>query len=223
MGKVVAFPRRGMISTLSVPTNENLAPVRDQRIEWTELLNRIQAGDHSALAELYDATSKAVFSLALRIVSERDIAEDVVVEVYSQVWGNAKAYNPQRGTALAWVLTMTRSRAIDVLRSRRHLQNNESIEEAHNLQADVPTPEDMSEAAEQQRLVQRALNGLSVDQRQLIELAYFSDLSHSEIAARVGQPLGTVKTRIRLGMLRLRQLLTQPLEAVAELNRQQIL
>lgn len=148
-----------------------------------------------------------VFSLALRIVHERDIAEDVVIEVYAQVWGQAQTYDSQRGTPLAWLLTLTRSRAIDLLRSRQRNSKDEPIEQAQHVSADTPSPEDTSEARERQRVVQKALASLSEEQRQLIELAYFSDLSHSEIAARVGQPLGTVKTRIRLGMLRLRELL----------------
>lgn len=177
----------------------------DRQIDLSELFVRVASGDHQALAELYDATSKVVFSLALRVVHERDIAEDVVIEVYSQVWRHATSYDPQRGTPLAWLLTLTRSRAIDILRSRQRLQKEDPIENAHHVSADVPSPEDHSEAAERQRVVRRALASLNEEQRQLIELAYFSDLSHSEIAARVGQPLGTVKTRIRLGMLRLRE------------------
>jgi len=177
----------------------------NRRIDLPQLFIRVATGDHHALAELYDATSKVVFSLALRIVQERDIAEDVVIEVYTQVWGHAATYDPKRGTPLAWLLTLTRSRAIDILRSRQRTQKEDPIEQAHHVSADLPNPEDQSETAERQGIVRRALATLNEEQRQLIELAYFSDLSHSEIAARLGQPLGTVKTRIRLGMLRLRE------------------
>jgi len=207
MGKVVALPSRKMISNSSVQEQASVPQMGDQGVNWAMLFRRVADGDHQALAEVYDATSKIVFSLALRIVYERDIAEDVVIEVYTQVWGLAKTYDPQRGTPLAWLLTMTRSRAIDILRSRQRNQKDEPIEHAQNVSANLPSPEDNSEAAERQRLVRHALACLGDEQRQLIELAYFADLSHSEIAARVGQPLGTVKTRIRLGMLRLRELL----------------
>jgi RNA polymerase sigma-70 factor, ECF subfamily len=205
MGKVVALPQRKMISPSPVREQEYSPRTDDQRIDLPQLFYRVAAGEHQALAELYDATSKVVFSLALRIVHEREIAEDVVIEVYTQVWGHAATYDSQRGTPLAWLLTLTRSRAIDILRSRQRTQKEEPLEHAQHVSADLPSPEDHSEAAERQRVVRRALASLNEEQRQLIELAYFSDLSHSEIAARVGQPLGTVKTRIRLGMLRLRE------------------
>jgi RNA polymerase sigma-70 factor, ECF subfamily len=194
-----------MISPPLVREQEHSPRMGDNQADLSPLFVRVANGDHQALAELYDATSKVVFSLALRVVQERDIAEDVVIEVYTQVWGQAKTYDPQRGTPLAWLLTLTRSRAIDILRSRQRNKKEEPIEHAQHVSADLPSPEDQSETAERQRVVRHALASLNEEQRQLIELAYFSDLSHSEIAVRLGQPLGTVKTRIRLGMIRLRE------------------
>ena len=205
MGKVVALPQRKMISALPVREQRSFPQRGAPAIDWPSLFSRIADGEHQALAELYDATSKVVFSLALRIVHERDNAEDVVIEVYNQVWRQVKTYDRQRGTPLAWLLTLTRSRAIDLLRTRQRVQKEDPLEYAQHVSADLPSPEEQSEAAERQSAVQRALASLTKEQRQLIELAYFSDLSHSEIASRLGQPLGTVKTRIRLGMLRLRE------------------
>jgi RNA polymerase sigma-70 factor (ECF subfamily) len=145
--------------------------------------------------------------LALRILSERAAAEDVVVEVYTQIWKQAQTYDPQRGAPLSWLLTVTRSRAIDALRARHRAQKTEPLETVAEARAQTPDPEDVSTEAERRRVVYRALERLSAEQRQAIELAYFSDLSHSEIAEKLGQPLGTVKTRIRTGLLRLRELL----------------
>jgi RNA polymerase sigma-70 factor (ECF subfamily) len=164
-------------------------------------------GDQSAVAELYDATSNVVFSLALRVLGERASAEDVVIEVYAQVWKQASAYDPRRGTPLAWLLTLTRSRSIDILRSRQRVRATEPLDAASQTLAGTPGPEETSSVAERRRAVSRALESLNEDQRQAIELAYFADLSHTEIAAKLGQPLGTVKTRIRTGLLRLRELL----------------
>ena len=175
--------------------------------DWSGLVHRAAAGDHAALAELSDATSHLVFGLALRIIGDRNEAEDAVVEVYAQAWRNAHTYDPSRGTPCSWLLTLTRSRAIDMLRSRRRERATDPIESASDVQADTPNPEDITADAERHRFVRCALEGLNAEQRQAIELAYFSGLSHTEIAMHLGQPLGTIKTRIRLGMMRLREVL----------------
>lgn len=184
-------------------------------------MQRAAAGDHAGLAELYDATSHLVFGLALRILGDRNEAEDAVVEVYAQVWRHAHTYDPGRGTPCSWLLTLTRSRAIDMLRSRKRERAIDPIESASDVQADTPNPEDVTADAERHRFVRRALENLSVEQREAIELAYFSGLSHTEIAMQLGQPLGTIKTRIRLGMMRLRELLehlSAPVMAVSRDN-----
>jgi len=173
--------------------------------EWADLMRRAACGDHSALAAFYDATSQLVFGLALRILGDRDAAEDAVVEVYSQVWREANGYDPQRGTPYTWLLTLTRSRAIDMLRARKREPVNDPLDAATEVESSAPTPEDVSVAAQRHRMVRRALDGLSMEQREAIELAYFRGLSHSEIALQLGQPLGTIKTRIRLGMMRMRE------------------
>lgn len=170
------------------------------------------AGDHAAMAELYDQTSSLVYGLALRIAGEPSAAEDVAVEVYAQAWKQAAGYDPARGNALTWLLTMTRSRAIDLRRARRRERATEPLEAASQISCERPGPEALSSAAERHRFVQRALATLNADLRQVVELAYFGGCSHSEIANRLGQPLGTVKTRIRSAMSQLRIQLA-PLEA----------
>ncbi|MBI3250167.1 MAG: sigma-70 family RNA polymerase sigma factor [Deltaproteobacteria bacterium] len=205
MGKVLAFRRGEMLNRAAVPepTVHLASPTGEP--DWIPLLQRIAQGDQTAVADLYDATSHMVFGLALRILSDRAIAEDVVVEVYSQVWGQAQTYDVQRGTPLSWLLTVTRSRAIDALRSRQRVQRAEPLDTVADAPDGTPGPEEISSTAERRRVISQALASLSPDQRQVIEMAYYSDLSHSEIAARLGQPLGTVKTRIRTGLLRLRE------------------
>jgi RNA polymerase sigma-70 factor (ECF subfamily) len=132
------------------------------------------------------------------------------MEVYLQVWRTAGSYDPQRGIVISWLATLVRSRAIDCLRRRkaRRAELEENVDEvANNLRDFRPGPEQASVEGGLARLVQKAMAQLSPDQREAIELAYFSGLTHAEAAVQTGLPLGTVKTRIRLGMLNLRKLL----------------
>ncbi|MBL8207493.1 MAG: sigma-70 family RNA polymerase sigma factor [Blastocatellia bacterium] len=176
--------------------------------DWIAQIAQIATGDQAALAQFYELTNRMAFGLILRILSDRSTAEEVLLDVYTQVWRQAGHYNRERGTPLAWLTTIARTRALDRLRSgRQEMQRKESLEvvaEARSLAAD---PEETAASNEHQQLVRRALAKLTVEQRQILELAYFSGLSHSEIAAHLGQPLGTVKTRARLGMLKLKEML----------------
>jgi len=173
------------------------------------LISRIASGDQSALAALYDATCRIVFGLVLRILSDHPTAEEVALDVYTQVWRQASTYDGQRGSPVAWLLTIARSRAIDRLRStKQEQQRKEPLDAASAESAATADPEEESVISERKRIVRLALEQLSPEQREVIELAYFSGLSHSEIAAKLGQPLGTVKTRTRLGMMKLRDALS---------------
>lgn len=148
------------------------------------------------------------FGLVLRILGDPAAAEEVTLEVYTQVWRQAAAYDTARGTPLAWLLTIARTRAIDRLRSgRQERQRSESLESADNVRAASRDPEESSVLSEQQKMVRDALATLSPEQREVIELAYYQGLSQSEIASTLGQPLGTVKTRTRLAMTKLRDTL----------------
>ncbi len=178
----------------------------------TALVRRLAAGDQAAMAVFYDQTSKMVYGLALRVLADAHAAEDVMVEVYAQAWRQAGEFDASRGSPSAWLLNMTRSRAIDARRARGRDRATEPLETALNVGAAGPGPEALTVAAERHRFVHGALAHLSVELRQLIDLAYFGGLSHSEIAAQLGQPLGTVKTRIRSAMMQLRDRLA-PLNA----------
>jgi RNA polymerase sigma-70 factor (ECF subfamily) len=179
---------------------------REQRL--AALMARMERGDQAALAELYDETNTLVYSLALRILRDQYAAEDVTIEVYTQVHRQASHYDPSRGTPSAWLLTLTRSRAIDRLCAETQRREREaSLDETATIASLMGGPEECSAATELRRIVQRALARLTPEQREAIEVAYYSGLSHSEIAAKLGQPLGTVKTRIRTGMMLLREYL----------------
>jgi RNA polymerase sigma-70 factor, ECF subfamily len=172
------------------------------------LIARCAEGDQEALAALYDRTAAQINGLALRILGDRELAEEVTGDVFLQAWRVAASYDANRGSPLAWLLTLARSRAIDRLRSgavQRRLTN--SLDETITVVAPGDGPEGDAAAAQRCRVVKNALTQLGERQRRAIELAYFGGLSHGEIAREIGEPLGTVKTRVRLGMTRLRELL----------------
>jgi RNA polymerase sigma-70 factor (ECF subfamily) len=176
------------------------------------LLARAARGDESALRSLYDRTSRRVFGLALRILGDRVAAEEVALEVYVQVWQQAGRFQPSLGSPLAWIATMARTRAIDRVRARarRGLRETRLDERSERLVDDAPGPLEAFEGREHACAVRAAVLSLPTEQRRVIEAAYFGGLSHTEVAAALGQPLGTVKTRIRAGLQSLRRALNAP-------------
>jgi len=175
---------------------------------WTGLVQRCAQRDEQALATLYDQSSQLVYTIALRILGNEADSSEVVVDVYRQVWQAALQFDESRGSAAAWLAILARSRAMDRRRSRTARLRIEVPAEG-TLQAvlDGPSPEDMAAATQTSGQVLRALAAVPWEQRQAVELAFFSGLTHAEIAEKLGQPLGTVKTRIRLGVVKLRDLL----------------
>lgn len=180
---------------------------RDQ--ELISLMERIAKSDQSALATLYDATNRLAYGLILRVLGDASTAEEVLLDVYTQVWKQAANYDTGRGSPLAWITTIARTRAIDRLRSGwQDRQRKEPLDLLNDRETSAANPEQASVNSERQRFVRNALSELSPEQREVIELAYYGGLSHSEIATKLDQPLGTVKTRTRLGMMKLREALT---------------
>ena len=183
-----------------------------EQIEDAAQVVRAAGGDGAALAALYDRHARPVYSIALRIVGDERDAEDVVQDVFTQVWRQASRYDNTRGTVAAWLLTIARTRALDRLRARRARPDAgaASPEDTGSEPATtVVDPVDVIAAASDAKRVKAALGELPLLQRLAIELAYFEGLTQSQIADRLEEPLGTVKTRIRQGLLKLRDLLSQ--------------
>jgi RNA polymerase sigma-70 factor (ECF subfamily) len=177
------------------------------------LIKRVAEGDQSALAILYDATSGHVFGLLVRMLADRAASEEILLDVYKQAWRQAASYDQERGSPMGWLLTIARTRALDRIRSiRREQQLKQSVASEPLSQVSSITPEQNAVISERQKLVRAALVALPDAQREVIELAYYSGLTHTEIAEKLGLPLGTVKTRTRLAMIKLRELLNPVLE-----------
>lgn len=169
-----------------------------------KILIRIQRGDDGAFEELYRGQGTILLAAVLRIVRNRSLAEEVLQDVFTDVWRSSSSFDPQRGTGRAWLMTMCRRRAIDRVRSVQAQQNRdfaEGVKEAHQQSPDLG--EDVVEHVEAARAA-TALKNLPAHQAEAIALAYYHDLSHAEIARRLGVPLGTIKSRIRDGMRQLR-------------------
>lgn len=175
------------------------------------LLARIVKGDQQAFSQLYDHSNTLLYTLALRILGDREEATELLQDVYLEVWRKVARYDVGRGTPVAWLVTLTRSRALDRLRARtaRRQQYKDQLDgEAAARVPDVgPSPLETQADQELRALVGQAIGALPAAQQQAIELAYYEGLSHTEIATKLNQPLGTVKTRIKLGMAKLRDTL----------------
>jgi RNA polymerase sigma-70 factor (ECF subfamily) len=179
----------------------------EDRIADRSAVERMAAGEHTALAELYDRHARPVYSLALRILRDPSEAEDVVQDVFSQAWRDAARYDAGRGVVAAWLLMLARSRAIDRIRARRARPDQGDGGEVASIPDATAWPDRQMLSAEQVLLVRAALDRLPLLQRIAVELAYYEGLTHAEIAERLEQPLGTVKTRIRLALTKLREAL----------------
>jgi RNA polymerase sigma-70 factor (ECF subfamily) len=175
-----------------------------------ELLKRVGQGDRGSFEALYDRFSRVLFSTAYRVLNNQEAAEDVLQDVFIQIWEKAPLYDPARGKPMTWAITLTRNKAIDRLRStqRRSRLQDELQQESETVeQFDDKSSFDAVSSVETAEMVREAVKKLSKDQREAIELAFFSSLTQTEISERLKQPLGTVKARIRRGMMKLKELL----------------
>jgi RNA polymerase sigma-70 factor, ECF subfamily len=185
----------------------------DERMD-VELLEKVGRGDRDGLRELYDRYSGAVYSMAYRVLNNETETQDLLQEVFLQIWQKAALYDPTRGKPLTWVMSLARNKAIDRLRSlqRRSRLHDEIQKESQSVDPiNSGDSRDEVYAQETGRVVRGAVMELSKEQRQAIEMAYFSGLTQNEIAERLNEPLGTIKARIRRGMLRLKDILADKL------------
>ena len=181
------------------------APVPEQ--DWATLVQSVAAGDQFALHALYEMAHRPVFTLVMRITANRETAEELTIDVFHDIWRRASRYDAANGTVLGWIMNQARSRAIDRLRfeSRKKRSHAGDVQPMGELAAD---PRDVLELREQGKSLRAALGALTPDERQAIEATFFAGLTHAEAAARLNQPLGTIKTRIRSALHKLRHRLT---------------
>ena len=191
--------------------------------ELSQLLARTGLGDRAAFAALYERTSSHLFAVVLRINRDRAIAEDILQEVYVNVWRAAKGFDAAQSQPLTWLTSIARNRAIDSLRRAQaqprlqsgHAQDDEDSDVYDETADEAAGPLELLSQASDARQLHRCMEGLAATQRQSLALAYYDGLSHSEIAERLGEPLGTVKSWVRRALLALRSCLDQAVQADA--------
>lgn len=182
--------------------------------EWTpadttpvspdDLLSRVADGDQSAFSDLYDELSGRVLGLVTRLLKDRAQSEEVTQEVFLEVWQQATRFDRARGTASSWILTMAHRRAVDRIRAAQSSHDRDTKVGIRDFETDFDSVSESVEIRIEHERVSRALARLTEFQRQAVQLAYYGGYSHSEMAERLGVPIGTVKTRLRDGMIRLR-------------------
>ena len=174
----------------------------EPQVSDSVLMSRIRAGDEDALAALHDRYAQIVYSVALRVLGDTSQAEDILQEIFLQLWRNPQSFDSNRGSLAAWLSVIARHRAIDAVRKRRPESDLEEVV--------IAIDSNLEQAADRNIAVAKlraAVEHLPAEQRRLLDMAFFQGLTHSEIAAKTGEPLGTVKTRIRAGLLALRRVL----------------
>jgi RNA polymerase sigma-70 factor (ECF subfamily) len=176
-------------------------PVSEQ--DWATLVQSIAAGDQLALHALYERAHRIVFTLIMRITANREAAEELTIDVFHDVWRRASGYDAANGTVLGWIMNQARSRAIDHLRFESRKKRSHGVD-AQPMAEAAADPRHVLELREQGELLRAALAELTPDERQAIEMTFFAGLTHAEAAVRLNQPLGTIKTRIRSGLHKLR-------------------
>jgi RNA polymerase sigma-70 factor (ECF subfamily) len=185
--------------------NKARAPVPES--DWVELVQSIARGDQLALHALYTRTYRLVFTLTMRITSNRETSEEVTLDVFHDVWRRASTYDPAGGSVIGWIMNQARSRAIDRVRFDGRKKRVDDHPDGPSAVPASGGPQEAFDVREQGRLLRQALLVLTPQERQAIETAFFSELTYAEAAARLNQPVGTVKTRIRSGLAALRQAL----------------
>lgn len=180
--------------------------------DWVGLVRSVAGGDELALHALYERANRVVFTLAMRLTGSRETAEELTVDVFHDVWRRAVAYDPANGTVLGWIMNQARSRTIDRLRFESRKKRVSPADEPATAADEPLLTEEMLDFKERSLALRMALAELTPAEREAIEAAFFSELTHAEVAAKLEQPLGTVKTRIRSGLHKLREALGAPRE-----------
>ena len=215
LGKIAAMTSQGLVTKetsqkSSVTLGDVLYAKPGSTIPeqtWSKLVQSIAAGDQLALQELFAMAHRIVFTLAVRITANRETAEELTVDVFHEVWRRAGRYDAANGTVLGWIMNQARSRAIDRLRFESRKKRSVSGDEQPPAEA-AADPHDLLVLRDQAQSLRAALQTLTPDERLAIETTFFAGLTHAEAAARLNQPLGTIKTRIRSGLHKLRNVLT---------------
>ena len=186
---------------------QSYSGVNGSNAEDAALIRRMVDADETALGALYDRWVRSLYSLVLHLLRDPDEAEDVVEETFWQAWRKADSYEPSKGAVSTWLLTIGRRKALDRLRARKRNREDPLEDERgfSDLPSTSPDPGSEAEGSELREHIRTALRELPQEQREVLELGYFSGLSQAEIAEKTGQPLGTVKTRMRLAMQKLRE------------------
>lgn len=192
--------------------NKGKAPVTEAH--WVNIVRSIAAGDQVALHSLYQQTYWLVFTLILRITNNRETAEEVTLDVYHDVWRRASGFNPAGGSVIGWIMNQARSRAIDRLRFEQRKKRINGYPDDPLTRVPDRDPQEACQLEEQSRMLRHAMEVLTAEERQVIETAFFSEMTYQEAASKLNQPVGTVKTRIRSGLTKLRQALTSNPKAI---------
>jgi len=208
-----AEPRKSETRTLGDLLYGNNTKFRVPEKDWLALIRSIAVGDQVALHSLYERTHRIVFTLIVRITNNRETAEELTVDVFYDVWRKASSYDPANGTVVGWIMNQARSRAIDRLRFEHRKKRVKRYVGTSLITTASNDPQQACELEEEGRLLRAALELLTPEERRAIETAFFLELTYDEVATKLNQPIGTVKTRIRSGLGKLRQALAGTLRA----------
>jgi RNA polymerase sigma-70 factor, ECF subfamily len=187
--------------------------IRVSEDEWLKLIQAIAGGDQGALHSLYEQTYRIVFTLIVRIIMNRETAEEVTLDVFYEVWRKASTYDPANGSVIGWIMNLARSRAIDRLRFDQRKKRVNTYPHDLRPTTDIVDPQQACLFEEQSRLLRDSLQVLSTEERRVIETSFFSELTYEQTASKLNQPLGTVKTRIRSGLGKLREAMGMKVKA----------
>jgi RNA polymerase sigma-70 factor (ECF subfamily) len=202
--------RIGPVSAGASSPKEASAPGANAAGILSALLKRSGRGDKAAFAELYDATSARVYGLAVRVVRDPAQAEEVAQEAYLEIWRGSARFDDTRGSAIAWILTIVHRKAVDRVRSAEASSRRDTTYQQKNTTVEHDTTADAAHASMEAHRVRSALTSLTAVQREALELAYFGGYTHTEVATLLDLPVGTAKTRIRDGLIRLRDTMGVP-------------